>query len=454
MKAILLVSYADLSTIPLGLNSTPTITFHELDQYFRLLASEKHDFLHFVSLHGEQIDDSFRSLVDNLQPDLVVSSHDSLTLRRLCESKGFSYYHFQPFALGSKYIKDIWLCDEHAKNQIWEQITKSYQKISSFIHKNCPEHRKTLTIDDNTLHFSDDFFMQSHANELSPLSEENAFYSRFHPLPAPQADIFYNRQYSRFLVFGLDSLKIHEPSTTQEIIKAIQNLTKKATHPVCLVFFGNNGLHSDLLKKSLFGLPHVAIETVPDHFKYMENSIYSMIQKSDIIITPDLGIGCDAIVLKKTTYFLFPTSVVAKNLNRVFDLSEYSNILSLKEISQLQYCWLSTTLSLLSNRNLLFENKYYSAVEIHRKFAILLHDEPTQTSPANFHDTIHPQKDDSVNPIVSQPKDNLRSKRLLYSEYRRKKIILCRKFSKFKSDPRSFYRDSRYAILRFIGSLL
>lgn len=435
------------------------LSFHPqaIQRYFNLLREQKHPHLHIASAIKGKIKPLLDSLVRDIQPELLISFPFSLEVETLSEQYKIPYYGLEHIAPTSKRVNKLWLRNQNI-------ISFLEDNISRIIQNGFPLHN--IEDQHNNIAFPpiDSFTPQviTYTNrttslEHTPLANEPAFYSRFQPLPTQRGSIFYKPNVSRWLLLMDDALDYNNQRVLTEIATSIMSLTAFTNVPPCVIIFGNRKRTLLKMKKFLSRLHDITIEIVQDHFSFMENSILSMIQKCDAVITSQTSTGLDAISLSKPVVFISSNQNLTKFLDSTWCISNYADATSsLLSIGNIQCNLLNYILSELTRHGWLLNNHSYNSLDLHSHLISLL----KNSSSVSLSDSKYSltrtlsEKCNSPYPIATSPYNRMKEIKKIYLNYRYKQVIYKRKFDKFQKDPKAFCKDSKFILLRLIAPFL
>jgi hypothetical protein len=418
MKTSLII-YPDESCLEIRKNSRQTHYDMSIISFFDRLRAEKTEKLLFLKTDSKKLHESVLDRFDHLRLDMIITYSACSEIEHYAEERDILYFVFDHFSKNSTYLDRFWLFNRN--------IIADFEKIADKYH-----------------------FMPG---TLSALSNQAAFYGMFSPLPHKSTNFFYHKDKTRLLFLIDDSYLAKDANT---LIVQIKNALNDIPHlfgkEAELVLYGRSKKLLAKLAASLNEEQAFTVYVVHDHFRFSENCVYSMIHKSDIVLSCKSSIGVDAIVLKKPTIFIGADNLLSKKLNSL--VTDFSDGSELHRIGQGQHEYLSRFVSFLERNYLFFPNVSCNSDKFHKSLVNVV---LSQNNKGHQLDGVRSglsNEKQRENAIVSEYVDGpLKAKRLFFS-YLRKKKIEEKKFAKLQNDPRAFFRDSKFLPFRLIGSYL
>ncbi len=436
MKTILIV-YPDESLLETGKNPRQLHYDINIIDFFDRLRAEKNDCLYFFKSDKRKLNKSILGLFDYLSFEMIVTYPIFPEIEQYAEERNVLYFVFDHFSKDSRYLDRFWLFNRHT--------IKNYEKFASHLHSS------------RLLPLSKEFTYNARfarSGRLSPLSKESTYYARFAPLLHNNANIFYKKDTTIILIVIDKSFQ--ETDGNDLLMHLINAALKNHSHlfgdKTELVLYDRSKELLVKVAQHLRRTQRIGVHIVHDHFANSENSIYSMIQKSDLIFSCRGGFGVDAIVFEKPVVFIGTDKFLFKELNRLVTGPNSGSVLH--RIGQRQHEYLSNFVLFLVQNSFFFSNASYNSNDFHKRLSKVIN---IQTNKGKAIEKVHvivPRKKRRGESIVPGYIDSgMKAQRLMFA-YLRKIKIDQRKFAKLQNDPHAFFRDSKLPLFRLIASYL
>ncbi len=418
MKTILIV-YPDEYQLDTRKNRRQAHYDVHVIQFFDRLRAEKHENLYFLKTDRRKLHESVMERFGLKRFDMIITYPAFPEIEYYAEERGIQYFAFDYFSQGSTYLDRFWLFNSHTIEDFENVVGKSHLLPGT----------------------------------LSPLANEASYYGRYSPLFDKIAKIFYQKDKKILLCLINESFQIKGANNLIVQLKAaLYDNSILFDDKANLVLFGRSRKLLARLSVSLRGAKTIGVNVIHDNLRRDENSVYSMIHKSDLIFSCRSGKGLDAIVLKKPVIFIEGKNIFFKRLNNL--VTGPQNRSDLHRIGQRQHEYLRSFVSFLERKSLFFPNVSCDSNEFHKRLSKIGFGPKNMEDPV---DEIHSNvssENQSEKAIVAEYVDStLKIKRIIVAFQQRKKLEQ-KHFTKFLNDPKAFFRDSKNPLFRLIGSYL
>jgi hypothetical protein len=395
-----------------------------VSEYFERIAQDHKPYLTVITVADYATADELRVFVREHQPDAIISCPPTSTLEDFAAQYNIHYLGCEPIAPESAYF-DNFILSGKSTTPLLEQLP-----IANIQNTIC----------------------------LSKLSNESAFYSRFMPIQTNSAKKLYQHDSCLKILVTLDAIGKTDldNKVTNQISEFLSTQIEPFTNKHTLILFSKSSATSKHLKRNLVARGYTSVHEVKDHFRLSENILYSLLQKSDIILSTSRSFGLDAIVLGKPTIFIGHDSSLFTQLNNLL-CQPAKDKANLKEFAYKQAHHLKAFLRYAEKKHLIFPNHQHSAREIHHHFSLALNlHQGLQKHDIDFsdHTVVNCIEYANCPPIIPKYSDKHIKNKKIYAAYLRKRALLTRKYIKFQLDPHAFFRDSRFAIFRFLSHII
>jgi len=417
MKKILIV-YPDESYVKSSTNCRQTHYDLSIIQFFNRLQKEKQESLYFIKTGKKKLKRSDLGRLEYLDVNLIVSYPEFSEIEHYALQRGVPYFTFDHFSQGSSYLDRFWLFNSQSINTFEESNT---YPLSPGI--------------------------------LSPLLNQSAYYARFLPIPQKSADAFYKKGKKICLIL-IDNVfkRTDENNLVGQIMAILRGHSQLFGSESEVIFYGREKAILRRMAVSLKTDMNINVNVLHDNFHLNENCVYSMLQKSDLILSCNSRYGVDALVFKKPIIFVGTENLLFKELNNLInDCSKWSD---LKSLGQRQHEFLSNFIAYLEQNCLMFANVSYNSNELYKRLCKVVVNQKKERSEENTVSSTHARKEEGGKNIVAEHVDFTLKLKRIFLACRRLKKEEEKKFAKLLRNPHAFFRDSQFRLFRFIGLCL